>query len=444
MLLDDYISHIEKVFAPKNKKPKEVKPERLFALQGFDTKALLEKNEQKHTDKYNYLIHYLHMSRVLNQKYENNEFIPLNQKVFSEYVTKRKAKAIIDFWLQYNVIECDEAAKKGVKSLGYRLTEDYVGVPIVDTGIVDTVFEERLRLLRIRNNEKLDLNTPQHRFLHWCLHEVRIDATDATRRLIRAAFNARKCIPANATAKEARNIAKANAKLESKLLRNCTAIHLIQDRAFRIKRDTTGKRVHHNVATLNRHSRQSIYLENGNKLWNSDVKNSQPLIMCLLLLKEYQNRDMPACMLKYIDDCERGVLYDELMKALQLPEDTDRVGLKKRVFKAVFYGENKHAKRYPEWIAFSKLFPSVATFITACKRKNYQQLAINMQRAESEIIIDGVIAQLAGKYLPQDFFALTIHDSVICEAHNVGEVVALITQAFNKRGLNPTIESKAL
>lgn len=443
-MLNTYTVPFEKVCTFNAKRHKEIQDEKLFVPVGLDTRSLLAKNKKKHTDKYNYLLHYLHISRVLNQKYENDEYIPVNQEVLSEYVTKRRAKSIIDFWLNLNVIECDDKAKKGVKSLGYRLTDDYKNEPVVDVGVVDEVFENRLRLLRQRNDQKFDLRVPQHRFLHYCLHEVRVAATEAKHWLTEQASKNYRLTPSNATTKEKKDIEAHNNRINSKLFRNCTAITLIADEALRIKRDSTGRRVHHNIATLNRGSRNFICLKNGSVLWNCDVRNSQPLIMCLLLKREYEGKQMPKCTLKYIDYCERGILYDELMKELGLPAGTDRVAFKKRVFKAVYYGENKHAAYYPEWRAFSSMFATVAQFITAYKRKNYKQLSIDMQRAESEIIIDGVIARLAAKHMPQDFFALTIHDSILCEEHNVTEIVDIMEDEFKKRGLTPTIEKKKL
>ncbi|WP_188816092.1 hypothetical protein [Hymenobacter cavernae] len=62
-----------------------------------------------------------------------------------------------------------------------------------------------------------------------------------------------------------------------------------------------------------------------------------------------------------------------------------------------------------------------------------------MQRQESEIIIDGVVNHITQHYYPQDFFALTIHDSITTTSDNADYVQGLMLREFRKWGVTPMI-----
>ncbi|UPL50544.1 hypothetical protein [Hymenobacter sublimis] len=435
-----YISDLEKVLDTTEKRynnSKKHTEQRLYIPSGLNTRSLLDKKEQKHVDKYNYLLHHLYMTRVLNRKYSDYDFIPVRLKTLREYVSKRKADTIIQFWLDHHVIESDNSYIIGQKSTGFRLTEDFRDIKAVDVGIVDEVFTQRLKTLRKRYNDQLDMSLPQHAFLNYNLHEIKVDATAAFEYLIETALDSNYTVPAKATKKEKLSIEAARKKALNKYNKDVASIMAISTGSFRINRDTTGKRVHHNIANLSKRVRRFLYLASGEPLVNVDVKNSQPLIMCILLLEKYQRSTMPADMVAYIKECEQGTLYTTLMAAFNTP-DLDRSAFKQNLFKSVYYGENKYADNYTEWKTFNQLYPSVGEFITNYKRKNFEQLSIDMQRAESEIIIDGVIASLAAKYKHM-FFSLTIHDSVMCKAVDQDEVRDLILYHFGLRGLTPSV-----
>ena len=62
-----------------------------------------------------------------------------------------------------------------------------------------------------------------------------------------------------------------------------------------------------------------------------------------------------------------------------------------------------------------------------------------MQQAESEIIIDNVIKEIARKYHFQDYFALTRHDSIYTTEDKADDVKRRMLNAFAKYSITPTI-----
>jgi hypothetical protein len=191
--------------------------------------------------------------------------------------------------------------------------------------------------------------------------------------------------------------------------------------------------------------RQDFYLETGEELMNLDVPNSQPLLLCVLLLDHF-GKDVPTDVLDYIQACEKGKIYETLMTKMGLnPADKAvRKRFKTKMFKCVFYGHNKNAENYEEWKVFRSTYGTVADFITDQKRVDYKALSHKMQRAESALIIDDVIRTIAENHSPEHFFATTIHDSIICTRDNAEYVRGLMVAAFKQVGLNVRIVPEPL
>ncbi|UPL48530.1 hypothetical protein [Hymenobacter sublimis] len=407
--------------------------QRVYIPSGLNTRVLLSSKNQKwlnHLDKFNYLLSYLYFIRATHVKYRKNDFIPLHAATFRQYVGRRLAADIVSFWIEQGVIEENAQYIVGKKSKGYRFTSEYRNRKFIDVGVIDERFEKRLRTLEARRQSTFDTSYTPHAFLSFNLHELRIEAERAIHYL--------NCEALLADAVEDANVIFSEQHL---------VIKTVEERRFWIKRDTTGNRIHNNLTNLRADMRQFLYLETGEQLVNLDIRNSQPLILCVLLKKHF-DKQMPVDMLAYIEQCEKGQLYEALMDHFDLPiaERTEkaRKAFKKRVFGNVFYGKNSTAPNKKDWRLFAELYPSVAGFIYDRKKHDYTQLPIDMQRMEAEIMIDGVIGEIAKGYYPQDFFALTIHDSVVTTRENAEYVKYLMQLEFAKFGINPTIQQENL
>jgi hypothetical protein len=152
-------------------------------------------------------------------------------------------------------------------------------------------------------------------------------------------------------------------------------------------------------------------------------------------LRRANNRQgLPRDVIEFINLCEQGVLYDELMRRLGLPARR-RKGFKRLIFSQVFFGKNNHTGRVRE--LFVRDFPTVFKAITDLKRKDHRQLAYLLQAYESKIMIDVICRRILDQ-LPGTFIA-TIHDSIMTTPDRSDEVRAIMKREFQRFGLNPTI-----
>jgi len=141
---------------------------------------------------------------------------------------------------------------------------------------------------------------------------------------------------------------------------------------------------------------------------------------------------------EFVELCEQGILYDELMRRLNIPPRR-RDSFKRLFFSQVFFGKVKTTGRVRE--LFARDFPTVYKAINDLKRKDYRQLAYLLQAHESKIMIDIICRKILDE-LPGTFIA-TIHDSIMTTPDKADEVKAIMVKEFQRFGLNPTINLEA-
>ncbi|TGE06102.1 hypothetical protein [Hymenobacter fodinae] len=411
----------------------------LFIPENIDLTTMLGKKELKQIDKYYFFPHQLYLRRVTDSRVSKATRIPVNYSLLEEFLTTRHTSKIIKFWLDAGVIETLTETKEvtggdffepvqtvtrikrsyaaGSRSMRYRFTKAYRDVKTKKVAIVDHKFAKKMERKRKESNAKLDLTYPAHRHLHFCLHEIKIDA--------KAAY---------ATAHKENKRKKSN-ECYNKWV---ASIHAIEQQEFFISRDKTGKRIHQNWANLATKVKKHVYLPTGEELVNADIRCSQPLMLAILLRQHYNTASMPVNIADYIKECEQGTLYETLANEAGVAI-TDRKKFKRGFFKRVLYGRNEKAMLTQEWQVFDRLFKDVAAYVVRAKAKSHKALSHALQRMESEIIIDKVIAGIAADYHPEHYFALTIHDSITVTRSNETNIQKRMLDAFTKYGVHPTI-----
>jgi hypothetical protein len=144
---------------------------------------------------------------------------------------------------------------------------------------------------------------------------------------------------------------------------------------------------------------------------------------------------VPNDLERYIQLCEEGRFYDELM-ALD-NNQTDRDTFKKQVFTQVFYGKNCYEGRLTR--LFAQDFPTVWQTIRTIKKEDYHRLSHHMLRLESEIIINRAVRQCA----LEGIWVVTIHDCVVTYPEQAKRVKEIMVEAFKTVGVTPTIKIKS-
>ena len=138
---------------------------------------------------------------------------------------------------------------------------------------------------------------------------------------------------------------------------------------------------------------------------------------------------------RYIQLCEEGRFYDELM--VLDDNHTDRETFKKQVFTQVFYGENCYQGRLTR--LFAQEFPTVWETIRTIKKEDYKRLSHQMLRLESEIVINRAVRQCA----LEGIWVVTIHDCLVTYPEQAERVRQIMVEAFGSVGVRPTIKITA-
>jgi len=391
----------------------------LYVPSSIETFDLLSNKQKKHADKYNYVLHSIYIARKIDKRNTAASYIPLSSKILGKVTHTSMCKSLLDFWINEGVIECDNQYIVGEKCKGYRFTLAYREEPVKHVAIKDHKFKAKLTKRKSLYMDRVDLSNPTLSFIHNNLMAVRIDVLGAL--------------------KHTHQLFKVSDEHEDKFNQYCISIHEFAQGNYFFTRDIIGNRVHNNFVNFPKVLRPFIYLETGEQLVNLDISNSQPLMLCVLLMKYYKERAIPKDVVRYINECQEGIFYESFAISSGIPLES-RKEFKEKLFANVFFGRNEVCIRSKAFKALLYHYPNVASFISEYKKKDYKLLAIALQKVESEIIIDDVIGGLASIYNPDDFFALTIHDSITTTYSNKEKVMSMMEEAFRKRGIKASIK----
>lgn len=235
-------------------------------------------------------------------------------------------------------------------------------------------------------------------------------------------------------------------------------------------------RFHSTFTGLRREARATLTCaRSGERLVELDVANCQPLILGCLAKNQPQQTNTTHTqptnhnphpthhipyvahdILNYLDYCERGELYDELVQlchGLTLwdcipPSRRHRFGHDrplrrsdiKRQFLIMLFADVETTRRMAIYDVVGATWPSIADFILQAKAVEYQDLARQCQRAESAIMVDGVCSRLMQTQARVPL--ITIHDGIGTTAVYVEQVVDAIAAEFARFGIQPMIRTK--
>ncbi|WP_299823618.1 hypothetical protein [uncultured Pontibacter sp.] len=406
----------------------------LFVPSNLELKGMLPTIRHKHIDKYHYVVHKLSEERILNRLNDTrNGYVSLSSAVMRDVLTVQQYMPIMSFLLDNGIIERDGIYSNGgtyhsfaAKCYWYRLTPTYRQVEARQMMIIDTNFERKLVRKSREAVEKAVKETPHLQFINFNLNDLQIDSVGALT-MIREMLN-------------------NDLDYTVEMYNNDTlVIHKIQNREFYMVRDTSGNRVHNNLTSLPKRLRRFLYINSGETLVNLDIRNSQPLLLSIVL-REYYPCTLPPDVAKYINLCENGQFYEHMMDLMDIPacpmhRDKIRKSFKEDCFAHIFYCKNNPKYTYKEAKIFKRAFPHCYQVIIQEKKVNYKNLSIKMQQAESNIIIDRVVRHLADL---RNIFALPIHDSLVVTESNADYVKQIMLKEFANYGVNPTINIEQL
>ncbi|MDG3581781.1 hypothetical protein [Galbibacter pacificus] len=198
---------------------------------------------------------------------------------------------------------------------------------------------------------------------------------------------------------------------------NESRVSNIADGFFYFKRNKTNNRLDTNLTSLASYLRPFIkYNNNKEELVNVDLKNSQPFFFYTLLLRE-ENKINKDELKLFGELVTGGTLYEYLCD--KWIGEMDRENMKKNLFK-ILYSKNNSYRKLKQF--FNSIFPSINQYIEEKKEVEHNQIAIQMQKMESNTILDIILPKLFKK----NIVPLTIHDSFIVGRSEVDVVMDAI------------------
>ena len=204
--------------------------------------------------------------------------------------------------------------------------------------------------------------------------------------------------------------------------------------------ETTG-RIHCLPNRLSTHLRSELTLH-GSDVVEIDLANSQPFFLATM----FESSSLT-------DAVTAGEFYErinvQLATPLDLTDDDARGRFKQDVLSVIYATPNKGVdytklstwKQADTAKAMEAAYSGITAFIDAYRRTHGKTaLPIAMQRLESSVFIDGVLATLQTRGIP----AIPIHDSVMCRMEDASEVEGLVCDALiGETGLNPIVKRSA-
>lgn len=183
-----------------------------------------------------------------------------------------------------------------------------------------------------------------------------------------------------------------------------------------------------------------------------DVANCQPLLLCALLPDPAEHDDYG----RWNELAHDGSLYEVLLNWVRKniggylvkkagrpfkvnPSEWTRKILKRHLM-YVLFGKHPGVESDPAWKAIAYLFPKVAEKIIELKADRYQELARQLQRKESNVVIEGIGGELMRCH--PEIPIVTVHDCLILpyEYRDLG--IELLLKHFGDIGLKPTISEQ--
>lgn len=394
----------------------------LYLPKNLDLKKILEENGKK--DKfffhYAYIISTVYLGRFLNKKYTKESFIPINIDTARKVISQRKCVEIIKDLISWGIIECDNRRQVGSKSFGYRFPTNSPSYSdtFYKIKIQDKLITKKMNNFKERQKEEAKSAGEDYLHLYNSIHKIKVRYKDALEYIDT-------------------NYIPFTDEYESRKL----SIELISSGDIFFKVDNKGNRAHTNLTNLSSDLRSFITYED-RKLGQVDIKNSQPFLLNLVIKNRINNLKQNEVdeYAKFKKITQDGMFYEFLMNEFGIENTNEdaRKQFKKLFFGRVFFDVNRSELKKEEKL-FQSLFPTIFRLIREMKEDDYTQLAINLQKAESNVIINECVRKI--RLENPDMFVSTIHDSIVGELKNLEYFKQVALDVFElKYNLTPGIK----
>nr|WP_315195365.1 hypothetical protein [uncultured Flavobacterium sp.] len=338
-------------------------------------------------------------------------------KLLRTLISKESADQIIEDLLKLNILETDGIYIIGQKSRGYKIIDkSSLRWQLID--MKDATLAQKLKVKQESIVGNIDKNGEGYRIVNYWFRSLEMDVKKA-KKYISNHFRSE----------------------QDKYNSAFCSINLFDHGIKFISVDDTSNRLHCNLTNIDTKLRKFLTI-NGEELAQVDISNSQPLFLGMVMKS---NKMVDSVELdQYLKLVCSGQFYEFLAdkmpdNSLNLKDKEVRNKFKKSIFSGVLFDKNRSI--LSKWeLLFQKEFPTIFAAVREIKDKNYNAMAILLQKMESQFIFNAVavIDREIGK---GEAPLLTIHDSIVSTVEYINMVQQIMKHLFEQEfGLLPTLE----
>lgn len=386
---------------------------------------------------------------------DKESFNRVSKSSFSEIIkNKTTLNKAIKFLEDNTIIDVDHNYSKDLKlSKGYRVNINLQGGKILDKLIIDKALVKNRMAKLVEFYDKIEYGIQFSKSKY--IKEFNINKEAALSDLDKNTYEdlclvedinedmANRLVYGMPTTLDRIYLMNGNSKYQvENILRNSqnhmTLINNIVDGKLYFSRCDVNGRLNSNLTNLPTYLRKHII--GADNLYNIDIKNSQPLFLYASLIKD-GGIPIDGDIAKYGELVTEGKLYEYIqdMYFEHKGKVIDRLQAKNMCFK-IFYSKVDSYQPFKEF--FGMLFPTLMEYINTKNSKSNSKLAIEMQKSESEFIIDSMVKKELKNVGINPF---TIHDSFVVNKEEVELTMELIKETFKtKFGVVPQLHNDLL
>lgn len=382
----------------------------IFTSQGIDDKIkplikqnTVRKNFEWH---YKYVISLVYITPYKDRRFFENNFVPVNYEMLERCISKQEVSNILNNLTKWGILERDGIIESG-KSMGYRLI-NRKSFKWKLNKIADKKLLEKIE----KNRKEIKMNIAQrgggYKAVAYWNTKLEIDYKKAKKYIDN-------------------HFRKDTDQFDSGL----STISMINAGQFFCTVDNTSNRLHSNLTNLATPLRKFLSVR-GEKLFSIDIPNSQPTFLALLMSKRPNiNPEEVSFMLEI---CRRGKFYEFMAEKggvdWDLSEYKLRSEFKKKMFQSCLFDVNRSVLSKWEKV-FKENFPSIFNEVRNIKSKNHNELAIMLQREESQFIFS--LMKKLDEMFDGTSVLLTVHDSIISTYENMEIILSTMESEFARK-----------
>lgn len=404
-------------------------------------------------------------------------FVLINSKLlrgfFKDYLS------YLDYLLQTNVFITDGEYIAGAKSLGYKFSEQYSDVPLIDypfnnipsqdiSGINVEIFDDETN--SFITNPVLD-----YPYLYYWYHtngltiQKNVAIEFANREKRRKLDLGRSFWDINRDKTTSRKTVYKNPITQyNAAIHNIISLDSCQ---YNVQIDSNVHRLHSVITNIQKSYRKYLRYD-GQPLVGIDISNSQPYLLCLLLNPLFWVKNCDYCItlwhlpqniqcffndiktsriIEYLSNLERqsledyikkasdGEIYEYMMEAINRNQGFNLTREDaKTIMMTVLFSDNRYVPKSKKLFILN--FKEIYGLISLIKRGNNRALPCLLQSIESEIILHRCCKRIWEEY-NREIPVFTIHDSICTTQQYAGIVKSIMNNELEKAvGIKPHLK----